>query len=178
MKRKNEKGQSTVEFVLVFLPLMAISFFLFQLAAVFGYGNYAHYATFMAARAYLAAGPREDDQVQRAKDVVIRVLKKSVGQSGVDRWAGVAQGVKGSGDPQGAQIGSGALYAPGDPSFSWQLGVRYTFRSRLFMIPLFGSGKSTNSVVLTSESWLGREPTYGECKEEMDRHGWIFDNGC
>ena len=38
MKRKNEKGQSTVEFVLVFLPLMAISFFLFQLAAVFGYG--------------------------------------------------------------------------------------------------------------------------------------------
>ncbi|MEO5970911.1 MAG: hypothetical protein ABIQ95_13365, partial [Bdellovibrionia bacterium] len=63
---------------------------------------------------------------------------------------------------------------------SWMTGVRYTFKSKLMMIPMGGTGSSrgaVNSVTLTSESFLGREPTYIECNEFMGSRG-IYDNGC
>ena len=37
--------------------LMAFLLFYVQLSLLMGYGNYIHYATFMAARAYLSPGP-------------------------------------------------------------------------------------------------------------------------
>ena len=42
--------------------------------AVFALGNYAHYATFMAARAYLSAGPNQGDQRNRATTVIDGML--------------------------------------------------------------------------------------------------------
>ena len=192
-KRGREQGQSTVEFILTMILFVGFLFFFMRLSYFLAYGNLVQYATFLAARSYQAAGPDPEDQMARARLVIIRLLKKSEGESGTERYQAIAQGV-GGGEPVGAQIGPGPGYNPTDDANSWLQGVRYTFRSRLF-VKLFGSkpnpstgaligaGASSEpgSVSLTSESWLGREPTESECRDEMSSINGtrgLLDNGC
>jgi len=182
---KDTQGQSTVEFALTLILFLAFTLFYFQLAMVLAFGNYAHYATFMAARSYLSAGANVGDQRERAKDVIVRMLKRSVGQAGIDKFPSIARGFGGS-EVGGLNMDSPSDFRTADRDYSWLQGVRYTFRSRLFMIPLAGFSKagradlqpSVNSLTLTSESWLGREPTYSECQNEMKVFSGLFDNGC
>lgn len=184
---KDQKGQSTVEFALTVILLLAFMLFYFQLSLVLSFGSYVQYATFMSARAYLSAGPSRADQVERAKYVIVQMLKKSQGQAGVDKFPWIARGFKG-GDPAGFEVDPPGNYNPTDRDFSWLQGVRYTFKSRLFVIPLAGTGSAgreeragmstINSLTLTSESWLGREPPDDECRNDMGKNGWSFDNGC
>jgi hypothetical protein len=181
----DQAGQSTLEFALTLILLLSFVFFYLQITLVFAFGNYAHYATFMSARAYLAAGRDAADQEQRARDVLVMMLKKSIGESGTDRYPSIAKGF-GPGDPRGFQVKPPDTYSESDPLLSWQQGVRYTFRSRLFLMPLAGkSSPNVNSLTLTSESWLGKEPSYEECVKELSRFGGagggkrvLFDNGC
>jgi hypothetical protein len=177
MKKKlNRSGQATIEFALTLILLMAFLLFFVQITLVFAWGNYVHYATFMSARAYLAAGPNLADQRERARAVIVRTLKK--GEGGSDRLPFVAVG-QGEDDVKGFRVGPGDQYRDGARNLSWMEGVRYTFKSRIFMLPLGGGrDQSVNSVTLTSESWLGREPAYDECRQEMTRMKGIFDNGC
>ena len=183
-----ESGQSTIEFALTLILLMAFMLFYFQLGLLMGLGNYIHYATFMSARAFLSAGVDSQDQIARAKDVLSRMLLKP--QSSADRFTSLAHGRK-IDDCQesvgaGGCIGQGSQFADGVRDSSWMQGVRYRFRGRLFIIPLAGLSaaakqgftKETNSLELTSESWLGREPTYMDCSGEMNTYKGIFDNGC
>jgi len=173
----DNRGQSTVEFALTMIFALSFILFFVQLSLVFGFANYVHYATFMAARAYQAAGQSQADQQARAQAVLTRMLKR--GGSTVDRFPAFGRGF-GGGDIRGAEIGCVGQCA-GDPGFSWMTGVRYTFRSKLFMIPMPGSpgaASSINSLTLTSESWLTREPTYTECQAVMGKMEGIFDNGC
>ncbi len=183
---KHEEGQATVEFALTLILLMAFTLFFLQLSLVFAVGNYVHYATFMAARAYLSSGSSDTDQVTRAENVIRAMLKKSAGNS-TDRFPSIAIGTGGDtvGGINGLLVGPGAQWAPPTRDSSWMQGVRYTFRSRLFMIPLGGtpstngsSSSSVNSVTLTSESWLGHEPSYQDCQAYMGSVKGIFDNGC
>jgi hypothetical protein len=178
---QKEAGQSTTEFALTLILLMGFVFFFMQISLIFGFGNYAHYATFMSARAYLSAGANRDDQIDRAKNVIIRTLKQSAVNPSVDRFPAIAKGT-GGGDPQGFNVDS-PEYVPGNSNLSWLQGVRYTFRSKLFLIPLGGkstdaSGNSANQVTLTSESWLLREPTEDECESQLGKVSGIYDNGC
>jgi hypothetical protein len=176
-KRENNSGQATVEFALTLLLLLGFVFFYIQTAMIFAWGNYVHYATFMAARAYQAASATEEDQKTRAKNVLTRMVKKSAAIAGVDKLPSIARGV--GGDPAGVFIGQGNEFKPFDRDFSWQEGVRYTFKSRLFLIPMGGSqGPNVNSLTLTSESWLSREPTHEECLGDLKDRKGIIDNGC
>jgi hypothetical protein len=178
---KKEAGQSTTEFALTLILLMGFVFFFMQISLIFGFGNFAHYATFMSARAYLSAGASRDDQIDRAKTVIVRTLKKSVTQGG-DRFPAIAMGT-GGGDPAGFNVDS-PEYVAGSKDLSWLQGVRYTFRSKLFLIPLGGKNtgsaqsNSANQVTLTSESWLLREPTEDECQTQLGKVSGIYDNGC
>jgi len=183
---KKEEGQSTIEFALTLILLMAFVFFFMQLSLIFGFGNYVHYATFMSARAYLSAGATDDDANTRAQNVIVKTLKRSSTQSGIDRFPAIAQGYQAQGG-DGSQGPTGfALndphYVQGDYNSSWLQGVRYTFRSRLFLIPLGGTGAassgSTNTVTLTSESWLGHEPSDQDCQGQLSKVKGIYDNGC
>jgi hypothetical protein len=184
MKSKNKQrfikmadsGQATIEFALTMILFFSFFLFFLQLSLVMAYGNFVHYATFMSARAYLSAGPDQEDQQKRARDVIVQMLKKSAGASGVERFPFIAKGVGGT-DPGGFEImenGQGQ---------SWLTGVRYTFKSKLMMIPMGGTRSSKgaiNSVTLTSESFLGREPTTAECLEYLRKFGQgvLYDNGC
>lgn len=174
-----ELGQSTLEFALTLLLLMAFVLFYIQLALMMGVGNYVHYATFMSARAYMAAGPSRENQVERARAVIGKMVKRSEG-SGADRFPSILKGT-GGGEPNGFQVDPPGQFRAEERNSSWMEGVRYTFKSRLFVLP-FGKGARTggdvNSLTLTSESWLGREPAYDECQDEMGRMLGIFDNGC
>jgi hypothetical protein len=188
-KKSNQIGQSTIEFCLTIVLMIAFLFFYFQLSMILAFGNFVHYATFMSARAYLSSGQDQDDQRSRARDVIVKLLKKSVGQAGVDKFPRIAKGF-GQGDPGGLMMDRPSQYQKGDPALSWMEGVRYTFRGKLFLIPLGGFGRGArsaqaemgqsdpNSLTLTSESWLGREPAADECLGDMGKNGWFFDNGC
>ncbi|RYZ73310.1 MAG: pilus assembly protein [Proteobacteria bacterium] len=167
-KKTNESGQAILEFVLSMFFLLSVLLFTIQLTLFLAFGNYIQYATFMAARAYQSAGLNANDQVTRAQNVLNRTVK----QGGQDRLAMVIKG-------QNPEIGPGSIFRRADQSLSWQEGVRYDFKGRLFIMPLgpvripSGAGE----VDLTSEAWLGREPTYEECKNSMPP-GAKIDNGC
>ncbi len=193
-RRKGEEGQSTIEFALTLILLFAFVFFYLQFTLISAFGNYAHYATFMSARAYLSSGKDLADQESRARDVIVMMLKKSIGESGTDRYPSIAKGF-GGGDPLGFQVKPPDNYDEGNTFLSWQQGVRYTFRSRLFLIPLAGRSSpsqssetpdSVNFLTLTSESWLGKEPSYEECTDALSKVAGgtgggkkvLFDNGC
>jgi hypothetical protein len=178
----DRRGQSTIEFALTLMLIVIFSLFYVQLSLVFAYGNFVHYATFMSARAYLASGPSKEDQATRARDVILRTLQKSAGEAGQSRFPALGKGI-GPGSPPGFQVDDPPQFDPVDRAFSWMQGVRYTFRSRLFTVPLGrssggGAGAGANTVTLTSESWLGREPSYEECMQEMGERKGIVDNGC
>ncbi len=180
MIKRNQAGQSTVEFTLTLILFLGFTFFFLRLALVFGFANYAHYATFMAARAYLSAHQRIEDQEENARSVIIRTLKKSQSQPSVDRFPFMGRG-EGGDFPPGAQIKPPAQFQVGVRQLSWLQGVRYTFRSRLFLFPFQRGGEratSRNSLVLTAESWLGRESTFEECQSYLGKKNGIFDNGC
>lgn len=177
----DEKGQTSIEFALTMILFFAFAMFYIRFALVIAFGNYAHYATFMAARAYFAAGMDDTDQQTRAHNVIAQLLRKSQGQSS-DKFPFIAKSVD-SGSPsaqklsEGVEIGQGAVFNPAARDLSWQEGVRYTFRSKFFMTVIGGSAASS-VLTLTSESWLGREPSYTECEDFVSARGGIIDNGC
>ncbi len=181
----NKDGQASIEFALVLTLMIGFIFFYFQLCLVFAWGNYIHYATFMSARAYQAAGFNQEDQVARAKNVLIRAVKKGIAFPGRDRLPVLARGFGGD-DLPGIAIDSPKNFDAKTRNLSWLEGVRYTFRSRLFLVPMAGSsgdgGKtpSVNEITLTSESWLGREPSYDECLGYLKKNfkTAFIDNGC
>ena len=177
---KNENGQATIEFGLTIIFVMALLLFFIQISLIFAWGNYIHYATFMSARAYLSGSFNQEDQSERARSVMVKMVKRGEGRAGLDRYPALATGVGGT--PAGIRIGGGPQFSAGDLSSSWMQGVRYTFKSRLFLIPLQrgqeGNSSAANSLTLSSESWLGREPTYDECFQNVRSMVGIIDNGC
>lgn len=169
------------------LLIFGFLFFFIQLSLILAWGNYVQYATFISARAYLSAGKSQADQYDRAKRVLQKMVKLGEGDSR-DRFPMIAKG-QGSGDPAGAEIGESQNFDKNNYYLSWMQGVRYTFRSRLFLLPLGasrGGSPDSGSLTLTSESWLSRDPTYDECVKYFDESGIgqigsgkvVIDNGC
>lgn len=185
VRSSDESGQSTIEFALSLIFIMGFTMFYLKLSLVLAYGNFVQYASFMAARAYLSSGPDQADQVARAKDTIVQLLKKSEGQTGIERFPFAADAVRGAGNIEGVPgvlIGAGEFFGAGDPAKSWQQGVRYTFKGKLpFLLGNQQAAPRTSEgqpgLELKSESWLGREPSYVECEDDLGRMG-IFDNGC
>lgn len=180
-RRSDEEGQATVEFVLALVMVMSFVLFYIQTALGLAWANYVQYATFMSARAYYSSGQNEADQGARAKKVAIQMLKK--GSSGnKDRFGSIGKGDGGSdADVKGLSIGAGDQFKAGDPDYSWMEGVRYRFKGRLFMLPFPGNSAGAgpdNTLMLQSESWLGREPTVDECDAYMSTVKGSYDNGC
>ncbi len=192
--RLDRAGQATLEFALTLILLMSTVFFFIHSSFGLAWSSYVQYATFMSARAYLAAGPNPEEQVDRARSVASRMLKKK-DNPGEDRLPMIAKGD--SQDLDGADevvpglaIGFHPAIAAqaqaGDPSYSWMQGVRYRFKSRLFLLPFGGANpaEKKNQLELQSESWLGREPSRSECLEyftgtlSLRAEEVVLDNGC
>lgn len=184
-----ERGQSTVEFALTLMLLLAFVFFYIQLSTYLAIGNYFQYATFMSARALLSGGSTEGESIERASAVLAQMTKRSELFTSLDRFPAFAVAVGGGNPIQGAEIGNAPDFIRTERNFSWLQGVRYSFRGRLFILP-FGVQQEDVSVVLNSESWLGRDPSVQECIESLQEargqngggvsnsRPWVLDNGC
>jgi hypothetical protein len=171
---KKKAGQSTLEFILVSVLFFSFTFFHFKLSVLLAFGNYVHYATFMAARALLSGGSSEAEQMDSARTVITKMLK---GQGG-DRFKAIAKE-----DGPGIQVGSSSRLNRQERSLTWLYGVRYSFKGKLFMISPGKAGSlkdQDNQLSLVSESWLGREVSDEECTTYIQTQSAAFelDNGC
>lgn len=176
-----ESGQSLIEFALSIFLVFGLLFFFIQLSLMLSWANFVQYATFMSARAYLSGGVSPQDQEDRAREVLRRMVKRG-NLSNEDRFPMIARGFQGTDEVVGASIGASQEFDETNYDLSWMQGVRYTFRSRLFVLPIGRPGSSpsaeTGQAILTSESWLGRDPTYRECLSAVQSLKGQIDNGC
>lgn len=173
-KKRDEKGQSTIEFALTIVLFISFILFFYQLSHIFAVGSYIQYATFMSARALQAGGKNPSEQADRAEKTFQAMMKRN----SKDRFKYAVTGA-GGGNLAGLEVGPGAQFDPQNRAYSWMEGVRYTFRGKLFLMPLFGREASQGPAIqLTSESWLGREVTYDECVDSITQMGGLSDNGC
>ncbi len=194
-RKKGEEGQVIVEFVIVFSMIATIMFLFVQVSWGIAWGHYTHYATYMAARAYMAGGVVKADQYEAAGAVLGQMLKVggkdpfpflSPNRGGGDRDTTGAEPVP------GAMVGMHpeAIGKEHSRLFSWAEGVQYNFNMKLFLLPISkmvadngkgqtikpGQGDNKGRAItwkgmipFTSDAWLGREPSVDECLSEMHR---------
>ncbi|MGE4234479.1 MAG: TadE/TadG family type IV pilus assembly protein [Bacteriovoracia bacterium] len=177
-RRKNQKGQSLIELLLTIFAFMTILFMSVQVSFSFGVANYVQYATYMASRALLSGYATTQEQIDAAKRVLVRMLKKG----DQDRFPGIMKAAQ-EGDPQGA-INVGAtqrarvsIGTSAARDLAWEQGVSFKFRARLYMMVMTKGPRST-FVDLESQSWLGREPSDEECLRYINSKQGTVDNGC
>ena len=170
MKIKNNKGQSTAEFILAFAFMAMFVVVFVQMGMNYTKGFIIHYAAFMTSRAYYAfdnssntASGSDSGAKSHARDEVLRKLIK------VDT------------------IKSIKFHAPGS-NLNIFSGVSLTFFEPFSPSELVGG---TDKVTFLSESFLGRTTTTAGCAKSLcdlfkeglggecgDGNATLFDNGC
>lgn len=161
-KIKNDKGQSTIEFILTFAFAIGISFLFVAHALNMTTGFLTHYATFMAGRAFMTYDANSNEvksNLTAAKRVAIDVFNIYR----LDRF--------------GVQSNSVRVYDPppyGSKSVLFS-GVTAEFEKRLTPYKLVGgSVKAT----MLSEGFLGKEPLKIECWEMTCRALGLSPSNC
>lgn len=174
----NNRGQSTIEFILSFAIVFGFVFSFYKLALIYTNGYLVHYATYMAARSYMvidnnASEPDFNDEPakQRAQRVFNTFNLTELLGSGFD-----------------GNLGFNAPSQFNDPDNALYIGVFTRYDDKL-LTPLFGKSKELE---MRSDAYLGREPMRSECFLRICRamgdiagggeycgiHSTIFDNGC
>jgi hypothetical protein len=177
LRHRRQSGQSVIEFIIISLTFFTFFFILAKSALNMAQGHYAHYATFMAARAYFAGNASKAAQLEAAN----RTLLGYLGEEGKRYGLKPDDEAEGNGQVPGSLVGEGPEFVATDINKSWQQGVTYSFKQRLYVMPLIGTVSSrgrSGQIKLTSESWLGREISSQECSQYLDQKGWLYDNGC
>ncbi len=173
MFQKNE-GQAVIEFVLGLLIVISFFFFYIRMSALFAVGNYIHYATFMAARAYSSGSTDQSIQEESGRNVLSYMVK--------GKFKSVIKAKNGD----GINVGPGPYYQSYGPVEEWNQGASYEFTSKLSLYPWSKEGQSIQ-VDLTSESWMPREQSETECKASIGKVkeflkikniAMEWDNGC
>ncbi|MFN8369003.1 MAG: hypothetical protein U0T83_00085 [Bacteriovoracaceae bacterium] len=165
---KNNKGQSTIEFIMTFAFTFGILFLFVKLAINSTTGYLVHYATFLSSRTYLVwenngSTPNHSAAEQQARMVFRKIVKQS---------------------PENLQFNSPEKVSPGFP-YEY-VGAYYSFSQGITVIPMVGGSQKAN---LYTESYLGREPTRATCMlrivELMKtmpgtnlKFATFFDDGC
>lgn len=172
----NESGQSTIEFIFTFAFGVSIIFLVFNSALNYATGYLVHYATFMASRTYLVADSYVGTIGQTEASMNGSELKA---RQTFDKYMLQIFDVPSSGFK---------VNPPGNDSATYLTVGAAT----VFDLKIDALGKVTGQSVLelTSESFLGREPTRAQCANRvcfgmtnsvsctsaMDIT--LYDNGC
>jgi len=144
----NRKGQSAVEFTIVVLVVFFFLLFFLSLSFVLILSQYMDYATFMAARTYKSAHGDRAAQEDKARRV-FNDYSEMVKGSGLVRVVYPLEFVRSEG---------------GGREYSTE-GVRSRYELDLFYLPpIFLNQEVPSRIVLTSESFLGRDPNIDECR--------------
>lgn len=170
--KKNNKGQSTVEFILTFTAAVGFVFLFLKMATNYTNGYMVHHAVFMASRAYLVADSESQQTVEgrdkNAFDLAKQVFEKNLPSGLIPGFDGELKENNASDVKYPAFIG---LYVQFNQVFSQG----------------FVGGK--DQVNFTAESFLGREPSRPETYQQVcraiqmvvgtscDIHATLDDNG-
>lgn len=171
---RNEKGQSTVEFIFTFCFGVSIIFMVFTSALNHCTGYLVHYATFMASRVYLTsdnyagqisgagAPPPTQDAIQTYADYKLVGFKV-----GPEKFS---------------------INPPGSNAKEYlTVGAKTVFEMRIDAV---GRITGAKDLELVSESFLGHEPTRAQCANrtcfgitngvgcQIGFDITLFDNGC
>lgn len=162
-KGKNQGGQAAVEFIIVCVVVFFFLFFFLSICMAMVLSEYAEYATFMAARTYKAAFTAEVNQREYAQ----RVFNSYFFVNGQPNQPKI---------PTTLIDNINIQFDPGGPRGNLTTGgVRARFQVPFFYLPpLFlppppGGIGSANKLTLTTESYLGREPTLTEVQADFQK---------
>lgn len=149
---RNEKGQSTIEFILTFVFGLSFVLVIFNSAVNHARGYLVHYATFMASRVYLTA---ENNLV--TPDVSYRGEAVQRAKEAFDQYQlGMISIPAGSFQlNEGPQADAGNALAVGGVTF-FQLDI-----------DVLGRIAGQKKLDLLSESFLGKEPTRAACAAQV-----------
>lgn len=180
-----QKGQSTIEFIFVFIAFIFFLSLSYNTVVSFAVYQYLSYATFMSARAYQAS--RDDPNAQleaatRTMEIYVPDVKPGQGSTPFRFSRRTLATIKSFETPSVSQ-NSGNVTQP----------FRLKFEVPLITVPLGADlKKEFGTITLSTESNLGREPTQKECevffqkffskffKGGIPLHTWegMEDNGC
>ena len=143
IKSKNQRGQSTIEFIMTFTVAIGFIFLFMQMAFNYTNGYLIHHATFMASRAFLTADSEQRDLGRgeiNADEFTRKIFRHYM--------------------PDFLKPDMSKFHVNGvmDVDRRAFVGVYYDF-TQIFSLSFIG-GK--DEMYFRSESFLGREPTRGE----------------
>ena len=144
--RKTESGQAAIEFIVVVVVIFFFLFFLLSLSMAMVVSDYVEYATFMAARTYKSGYSSEERQ---------RIFAQRVFTAYTERIEPVARNF----DLQFINIGGS-----GDDRTA---GILTSYELDLFYLPpifISGDNAPVSRITLRSESILGRDPSFQDCR--------------
>lgn len=177
MKKKlgNEKGQSTIEFLVSFSMALGFVFAFLRISIAYTNGYLVHYVNFVASRAYMVA--ERDSNSPSGSDPEAKAVAEKVFDD--FNIGGIIPGFDSSvqvEDPESNRGGTN-IY----------IGTRVEYEEAI-TIP--GTTKKIR-FPFVSESYLGMEPTRAECKARICsamstvgagsnclKHSTVSDNGC
>lgn len=146
VNRKNQKGQSVIEFLLTFTIVMGMLFFYFKMSLGFTNGYIVHYATYMASRTFLTSDSWDTNPdgkaFQKAQGTFNRLIPEGL------------KGFNGDGELK--------VNDPESVIFKVFTGIYADF-TVTYTVGIVG-GKTP--IFHRSESFLGREPTRLESTEQ------------
>lgn len=168
----NNLGQSTIEFIISLGLMFSMIFLFMSLSYNYVHGFVVHWSVFRASRTFLVyeRNSSSDSGTDGEAKNQARIVYE---QSGLSE-----NFIKNGSNRFQAQM-------PGDPSRLY--GISLKFKQRFSMFSFFGG---TDDLNLTSESYLGREPTKQTCLERVcqaiqssstcgsELVVTFFDNGC
>lgn len=171
MKKINQEGQTTLEFIFSFGFLLFFFLFFLTIGINLATGYVVHYAVFKASRSYLTYDNGNTREAvltasnQRAKEVFQEFNKLGIN-------------------------GTFVINSPEDTTMPYEfVGARFLYSPSIKSIGPFGLEENYQ---LLSESFLGKEPSQAECRcqtQQMlggdcntdmndDIEVTVFDNGC
>ncbi len=168
----NERGQSTMEFLLAFTFVFTLIFLIFQVGVNFTNGYLVHYATFVASRTYLVIDNNSNNIASGDEDAKGRAISV-FNQFPVDKFVpGFRSELK--------------INHPMQIPNNLFVGAWVEYPEKFGISDMIGGIKD---VSLRSESFLGREPSRVTCLtricEAMKEiggtcgdHTTFFDDGC
>ncbi|MBT7608570.1 MAG: hypothetical protein HN576_02365 [Bacteriovoracaceae bacterium] len=169
MKKNNDKGQSTVEFLMTFVFIFGIMFVYVKIALNFTRGYMIHLANYQASRAYLISDLNSNDSSgsdSKATEAATKVWKSYYSDfSGTDIVA------------NSPAFGGSSIFVGTFVEYTEKFSFGFPF-------------SAMDPMELRSESFLGREPTRQTCLErtcksmkdlganDCGAHMTLSDNGC
>ncbi len=174
---KNDRGQSTIEFLMSIIFVVSIVFMFIGMGLNFSSGYLVQYATFMSSRAYLTA-----DKHFLAGDLSTSDSKaQSVARAAFEEFDIESFGIHRDACP--------VFNEPGSKKYEY-VGVYCDWKTKITLLPVIGGNQTAH---MRAESFLGRIPTRLECaasvcnsmpgQESVTRCSpgsffTLFDNGC